>query len=287
MTCAFMIAKKNLIVRALSGAVYVALIVVALVLPTEWGLWTLLSFFAVAAIIEYNLLTSINRERIFRVVLDAAAPVWLLYAVTQHGSQPPLEGGIFLPYLLYLFFVVVRSTFLDPQKILQNVGNSLISQIYIALPLALAMRLTLFPEWSMGFDGRLLLCVFILVWVNDTGAYLVGSTMGKHPLAPKLSPKKTVEGAVGGLLIALLTAMFALPYLVPQFDCWQLLLLSLAVTLFGTLGDLFESALKRQAGVKDSGNLIPGHGGILDRIDSVLFAVPAVYLLIQIFELYR
>lgn len=275
--------------RLISGTVYVALIVLALTLSMVWGLWVLLSVFAVAGIIEFNRLTGVNRPYIFRIVLDCAAAVWLLYATAQYGMAISHGLAIFLPYLLYLLYVVCRSTFLPHQAMLPSLGNSLIGQIYIAVPLALAIRLTLeaTPSSSMTqFNGLLLLAIFIFIWVNDTGAYLVGSRWGKRRLAPSISPKKTVEGSIGGLILVLLSAIILRLLLFTDLSWLHILLTSAVVAIFGTIGDLFESSLKRQAGVKDSGKLIPGHGGILDRIDSFLLAVPAVYLLLAVLDLY-
>ena len=275
--------------RLISGTVYVALIVLVLLLSMVWGLWLLLSVFAVAGIIEFNRLTGVNRPYIFRIVLDCAAAVWLLYATAQYGMAISHGLAIFLPYLLYLLYVVCRSTFLPHQAMLPSLGNSLIGQVYIAVPLALAIRLTLDPTSSSSmtqFNGLLLLAIFIFIWVNDTGAYLVGSRWGKRRLAPSISPKKSVEGSIGGLLLVLLSAVILRLLLFPELSWLRILLIAVEVAIFGTIGDLFESSLKRRAGVKDSGKLIPGHGGILDRIDSLLLAVPAVYLLLAFLDLY-
>ena len=275
--------------RLISGTVYVALIVLALTLSMVWGLWVLLSVFAVAGIVEFNRLTGVNRPYIFRIVLDCAAAVWLLYATAQYGMAISHGLAIFLPYLLYLLYVVCRSTFLPHQAMLPSLGNSVIGQLYIAVPLALTIRLTLVvdPFSSMTqYNGLLLLAIFIFIWVNDTGAYLVGSRWGKRRLAPNISPKKSVEGSIGGLLLVLLSAVILRLLLFPELSWLRILLIAAVVAIFGTIGDLFESSLKRRAGVKDSGKLIPGHGGILDRIDSLLLAVPAVYLLLAVLDLY-
>jgi CDP-diglyceride synthetase len=197
--------------------------------------------------------------------------------------------GVFVPYMLYLLYIVGRSTFLPHKDMLSSLGNSLIAQIYIAIPLALAIRLTLvsLPFLPIrGYNGLILLVIFIFIWVNDTGAYLVGSRWGKTPLAPRISPKKTVEGSVGGLILVLLSAVIIRLLLLPEIGWWTILLMGAIVAIFGTIGDLFESSLKRRAGVKDSGKLIPGHGGILDRIDSMLLAVPAVYILLAILAIH-
>ena len=275
--------------RLISGTVYVALIVLVLVLSMVWGLWILLSVFAVAGIIEFNRLTGVNRPYIFRIVLDCAAAVWLLYATAQYGMAISHGLAIFLPYLLYLLYVVCRSTFLPHQAMLPSLGNSLMGQLYIAVPLALTIRLTLVvdPFSSMTqYNGLLLLAIFIFIWVNDTGAYLVGSRWGKRRLAPNISPKKSVEGSIGGLILVLLSAVILRLLLFPELSWLRILLIAAVVAIFGTIGDLFESSLKRRAGVKDSGKLIPGHGGILDRIDSLLLSVPAVYLLLAFLDLY-
>ena len=275
--------------RLISGTVYVALIVLVLTLSMVWGLWVLLSVFAVAGIVEFNRLTGVNRPYIFRIVLDCAAAVWLLYATAQYGMAISHGLAIFLPYLLYLLYVVCRSTFLPHQAMLPSLGNSVIGQLYIAVPLALTIRLTLVvdPFSSMTqYNGLLLLAIFIFIWVNDTGAYLVGSRWGKRRLAPRISPKKSVEGSIGGLLLVLLSAVILRLLLFPELSWLRILLIAAVVAIFGTIGDLFESSLKRRAGVKDSGKLIPGHGGILDRIDSLLLAVPAVYLLLAFLDLY-
>lgn len=280
---------SNFTTRLVSGTIYVALIVLVLALPIVLGLWVLLSFFAVAGIIEFNRLTGVNRPYIFRIVLDCAAAVWLLYATAQYGMAISQGIGIFIPYMLYLLYVVCRSTFLPHQDMLPSLGNSLIGQLYIAAPLALAIRLTLVadsPSSMTQYNGLLLLAIFIFIWVNDTGAYLVGSRWGKRRLAPNISPKKSVEGSIGGLLLVLLSAVILRLLLFPELSWLSILLIAAVVAIFGTIGDLFESSLKRQAGVKDSGKLIPGHGGILDRIDSLLLAVPAVYLLLAFLDLY-
>jgi len=122
---------------------------------------------------------------------------------------------------------------------------------------------------------------FILVWVNDSFAYLVGKNIGKQKLFPSISPKKTVEGFLGGLFFACVSSFFIAKYSNTfEFTVW--LILAIIVSVFGTLGDLIESKYKRQAGVKDSGVIMPGHGGLLDRLDSIIFAAPFIYLFLRL-----
>ena len=124
--------------------------------------------------------------------------------------------------------------------------------------------------------------IFILIWVNDSFAYLVGKTLGRHKLYPKISPKKTIEGSLGGLIFALAAAYIISQY-EPILTMWQWMVLAVVIVVMGNLGDLLESKFKRVAGVKDSGAILPGHGGILDRLDSLVFAAPFAYLTLIIF----
>jgi phosphatidate cytidylyltransferase len=128
---------------------------------------------------------------------------------------------------------------------------------------------------------KILLGVFLLIWTNDTFAYITGKTFGKHKLYEKVSPKKTIEGFIGGFIFSLLAGYFiAVYWLNASIVVW--LLLSVITSIFGTLGDLIESKFKRIASVKDSGRIMPGHGGVLDRLDSIIFVAPIVYLFYQI-----
>jgi phosphatidate cytidylyltransferase len=136
-------------------------------------------------------------------------------------------------------------------------------------------------NYKNEFTPLLLLGSFILIWVNDSAAYLVGKNFGHQKLFPSISPKKTVEGFLGGLLFACISSYFIALYTEPlSFNSW--LILAIIVSVLGTFGDLIESKFKRQAGVKDSGIIMPGHGGLLDRLDSLIFAAPFIYLFLRI-----
>ncbi|HBH23032.1 MAG TPA: phosphatidate cytidylyltransferase, partial [Cytophagales bacterium] len=128
----------------------------------------------------------------------------------------------------------------------------------------------------------LIIGIFILIWVNDSFAFLVGKNLGKNKLFPSVSPKKTIEGFVGGFVFALIAA-FILSRYNNDLSVWQWFILAIVVVITGTVGDLIESKFKRMAGVKDSGAILPGHGGLLDRLDSLVFAAPFAYLTLQIF----
>lgn len=142
------------------------------------------------------------------------------------------------------------------------------AMLFVALPCILMMYM---------YDKCLLIILFCLIWINDIFAYLTGMAFGKHKLFERISPKKTIEGSLGGLIMTVLVAFLVNHYWIHILGEWEMMGLAAVVVVFGSLGDLCESMMKRQAGVKDSGKVIPGHGGILDRFDATFLAVPFVY----------
>lgn len=285
--------KKNLLIRSLSGLVYVALIVSSLLWENPLLRILLFSFFTGAMIVEYNLLTKVNRLHPFRTTLDVIASVCAVLSPYCFLKPDLYLVGVALIffYLFYIFYIVARTIFSDLEKgAVRSIGNVLVGQLYITLP----MVLTSLFSYLMG--GTVILFLFVILWVNDTGAYLVGSLFGKHKLYPAVSPKKSVEGLIGGLALSILVGALFGYFSTEMADCYfgsfgfsplsdiivgggdrlmealSRAIFSLLIVVLGTLGDLFESVLKRQAKVKDSGNIIPGHGGVLDRLDSYLFA---------------
>ncbi len=174
--------------------------------------------------------------------------------------------------LIEVFILLAIETFRNSKITTLNISMVIGSLFYIAIPLTIIQYL-FFKE----YNPYLVLSIFFIIWTNDSGAYIIGSLLGKHKLAPAISPKKTWEGAIGGFAFSML-----LPLLLPEnflpFDMTTRLILTLIIVISSTLGDLFQSKLKRSVNIKDSGNILPGHGGILDRIDSMLFAFPAVFI---------
>lgn len=209
----------------------------------------------------------------------------MLYVFLACFSESPdsIEGRVFV---LPIFFNIplLIALFSKRHDYVKVIGASWLSMIYVALPCGIMMMF--YNESLMETDKGWLLLIFayVLIWVNDIFAYLTGVSIGRHKLFERISPKKTIEGSIGGavftMLIAYLVNRFVLN--VYFFDNYmsdiQVLILALGVVVFGTLGDLTESMMKRHAGVKDSGNLIPGHGGILDRFDATFMAMPFVFL---------
>ncbi len=161
---------------------------------------------------------------------------------------------------------------------MHNWAYLILGQVFIALPFSL-LNFLVFP--SGEFNPVFLLSLFVLIWTNDTGAYVVGISFGKHKLFERISPKKSWEGFFGGIFFALILAYF-LPQITGEIDILRWFGFALIAVVFGTWGDLIESLIKRTVDVKDSGNILPGHGGLLDRFDSLLFAVPLIYIYLQI-----
>lgn len=265
--------------RAIFGLLYVGLILAALLLGQTWLYLTVFSLFIVQGVWEYSSLAGANRTRILRTLLDGLMGAYLF--VSSYYLLQALEAGapgvgvfvLLAPYMTYLCYLLIGALYSERAGQPLELAKRVMGQVYVALPYV-AMNLIHTLEGS----GVLLIC-FVGVWLNDTGAYLVGSKLGKRRLFPSVSPKKSWEGFWGGMLFTVLGAC-----LLPFWDApiYIKVVLGLLITLASTWGDLFESVLKRNAGVKDSGTLIPGHGGILDRTDSLLFVFPVVALLLLI-----
>lgn len=216
------------------------------------------------------------------------AGVFLFFGFAYLGVMPG-QTEILIPYLFLIIYLLVSELYLKKKNPLNNWAYAMMSQIYIALSFAM---LNVLAYHSIGNEGELSnyhiqynpilpLSIFIFTWINDTGAYCTGMLFGKHRLFERISPKKSWEGSIGGGVFSIIGAI-VMAHFFPFMPISIWIGLALTVVIFGTLGDLTESLLKRTIGIKDSGNILPGHGGMLDRFDSTLMAVPAavVYLYI-------
>lgn len=184
-------------------------------------------------------------------------------------------------YLLFvpaLTFLLLFEAFSDRTGILQNSAITFTGFVYVSVPFSLLHFIVHpgYPNYPV-FNSNILIGVFFIVWVYDSMAYVTGSKFGKHKLSKRISPNKSWEGCIGGTIFALLMGILN-SKIFPQPSMVEWLVISILVIIFGTLGDLFESIIKRRLKVKDSGTMLPGHGGLLDRFDSLLFAIPVVYV---------
>lgn len=267
---------KNIVTRTISGIVYIALIVCALLAGANW-FSALMALFALLAVREFQILTGDASARgsitLLINTVDIAAAIGLCLA-----TLADVYYLLFDTYLLagYLIIRIVLSLYDKRADTFAATGRSILSVFYIGLPLSLAALID-YTTGGEGISRHIMLIIFIMIWLNDTGAYCVGCTLGRHRLCERLSPKKSWEGFWGGMLFCI-AAGLACAYSL-GFDSWmQWVGLGIVVSVFSTWGDLFESLMKRTMGVKDSGHLIPGHGGILDRIDSLLLVAPACFI---------
>lgn len=268
---------KNLIVRAVTGFFYVAIMVVGFMRPLAmmflFAIITGMTIWEFCGLVNEREKVSVNR------FICSAAGVFL--SIAMYGFCTGVTGAVvFIPYLITILYLFISELYLKQEDPIHDWAYSMLSQLYIALPFA---TINILAYYKGEFYYLLPLSVFIFLWCNDTGAYLSGSLLGKHKLFPRISPAKSWEGSIGGgILVALIAALIW--YIEPDnrsgMNITEWMGLGLVVVFFGTWGDLVESLFKRTIGIKDSGNILPGHGGMLDRFDSSLMAIPAavVYL---------
>ncbi len=236
---------------------------------------------------EYcGLVNDIKTVQVNRFI-STVAGVYFFLAMGGYCSGMVSTGAVFIPYLLTIIYLFISNLYSKAKNAVNDWAYTMLGQMYIAIPFStinvLAFNAT--PDGMITFNYLVPLCVFIFLWVNDTGAYCIGSLFGKHKLFPRISPGKTWEGSVGGAIFVLIAAALV-SYLSDStntnlgFNILIWLGLGLVVVVFGTWGDLVESLFKRTLGIKDSGTILPGHGGMLDRFDSSLMAMPAsvIYL---------
>ncbi len=284
--------KSNLALRSITGAVFVLVIVGGIIFnPIAYAL--LFALITGMTIWEFCTLLNNHAEAQINRLITTVAGVYLFLAIFMFhtGIVGQWTGiKIFAPYLATIIYLFVSELYFDRKNSINNWAYTMMSQLYIALPfscLSLLSYLTSSPEGTVQYVYIYQLAVFFFLWASDSGAYCVGSMIGKRRLFPRISPKKSWEGSIGGGVVAIIVSQ-VLAYLYPMGGAGADMLsshltwagLAVVVVVFGTWGDLVESLFKRKLGIKDSGNILPGHGGMLDRFDSSLLAIPAavVYL---------
>jgi phosphatidate cytidylyltransferase len=226
------------------------------------------------AIVEFCRLNNLSAT--FQLIIGAL--LFFLYSFNLDNTYLPV---IFLAVALIIDLSLIRELF---TKAPQAAKNKTLKQIqlagYVVFPFLLLIKLPMFNGYHQ-YLPNLIIGIFIIIWTNDTFAYIVGRLIGKNKLFERISPKKTIEGFAGGLIFAMIAA-YILSLYFDTLSSLYWIISAVILVIFGTLGDLVESKFKRDAGVKDSGKIMPGHGGILDRLDSIIFAIPFLFLFYQI-----
>lgn len=263
---------NNFVKRSLSGAVYIGLIIGTLLADF---MFFIPLFALITAVCLWEFLHAGIKSGSQAKILGVIGGT-LLYIISAYGLFGQTSLLSYLPFLLALPLIIILLGLFQPaERNFQDAAYLLLSFLYIVVPFVLLTSIQLFHRSGSGLSP--LLAIFILFWTNDTGAYLFGRKFGKHALFPAVSPKKTWEGLIGGALLCLVAA-YVLSLYALSFSLQQWMIIGTLVAVFGTLGDLVESMWKRQLGIKDSGNIMPGHGGLLDRFDGFFIALPAIHL---------
>jgi phosphatidate cytidylyltransferase len=270
---------KELAIRAISGAIYVLLLVGSLY--TQAASVALLAVFGILSLVEFSNLIKLKSFAQYVIFVLLYLGFWYLcvWLNNPNGSDEAIQ--ILLVITVFVNLILIKDLFAEKKIPLFESKRYIATTFYLTSGFVFML---LISNYKHNFTPLLLLGSFILVWVNDSAAYLVGKNFGHQKLFPSISPKKTVEGFLGGLFFACISSFFIAKFTAETLDLkftdW--LILAIIVSVLGTFGDLIESKFKRQAGVKDSGVIMPGHGGLLDRLDSIIFASPFIYLFLRI-----
>lgn len=279
--------QQNFIVRTITGVLFVAILVTCFFRAESMVL--LFALITGLTIWEYGGLVNEWDDIQVNRFISTVAGVYFFLAMAGY-CMGMTSSTVFIPYLITIIYLIISELFTQAPNPINNWAYTMLSQMYIALPFS-TINLLAFQTTGgeQQYNALLPLSIFVFLWVNDSGAYCVGSLLGRHKLFPRVSPGKTWEGSVGGGLLVLVAAA-VIGWLTGgenhslSIPVWMGL--GLVVVVFGTLGDLVESLFKRTLGVKDSGNILPGHGGMLDRFDSSLMAIPAAVIYLYTLSLF-
>ncbi|MBI9068575.1 MAG: phosphatidate cytidylyltransferase [Salinivirgaceae bacterium] len=267
---------NNFFTRTLTGFLFVLVLIGSILFHslTFALLFLLINIIALNEFYTISKLTRAKPQLIYGAIVGS-----LIFIAGFVSNNFQLGNSLTLLSIPLILFVFVWELYRKHKYPVLNIGVTLFGLFYVTLPLFLLNYLVFFDK---EYSGKILLGIFILIWVSDTGAYLFGVTLGRHRLFERISPKKSWEGFLGGALLAFGSSFLISKYLgVLNLQHW--IVISLIVVVFGTLGDLVESLIKRSIGIKDSGKILPGHGGILDRFDSLLFAIPVIFTYLYFF----
>jgi phosphatidate cytidylyltransferase len=273
---------NNFTLRAISGTIYLTLISLCLLMG-NWAAFSLFFLLTFLCLWEYNALLLKDNATLQKIFFMLGG--LYIFTIFCFWQFMYIKEGYFGVGILLVISTFILQLFFKSKTPFDNIGRQLTAWIYIPISIGLLFGLGfqkfLYQNGEIVYNGKLVLAIFILIWANDTFAYLIGKKIGKKSLFSRISPAKTMEGTIGGMVFTILTAT-AIYYWQKQFSMIEYAILGVIVSIGATLGDLVESMLKRSLGIKDSGSIIPGHGGILDRMDATLITSWLVYFYLQV-----
>lgn len=277
--------KSNFIIRALTGTIFV-LVLIAGILFGPISFSVLFALISALTVYEFGVIMRNSKTADINIKMSVLSAVFLFFGFSYLGISSN-SYNILIPYIFLIMYILISELYLKKENPINNIAYALMSQLYIALPFAL-LNILAFQSYESDngnvYNPILPLSIFIFTWINDTGAYCTGVLFGKHRLFERISPKKSWEGSFGGCILSIIAAIVIAQYYT-ILSLYEWIGLSITIVIFGTWGDLVESLIKRTIGIKDSGNILPGHGGLLDRFDSTLLAVPAAVIYLYILSI--
>lgn len=271
---------RNIITRGVAGVVYICILLFG-ILYNQYSFVIVFGVILIFALDEFFKLIEQKTPHMISKLFNILSGVIIFLSAYLFLEEKSILA-LPISALVYLLFLFASSIIIKRSDIFNTIIYSAFGQLYITLPFCLLLLISY--EYKMAntlYYYAFVLAIFVFIWINDTFAFIIGITLGKHKLLERISPKKTIEGFLGGVFFTVLAGVgFSLIY--TEYNIYFWTGFAMIVSLFATLGDLFESLIKRTYKIKDSGTLIPGHGGILDRIDSLLIVVPAIYVYLLI-----
>jgi len=266
---------NNFTKRIVFGLLYVGLVISSSVLGAIFFYSLFLAFMLVCI---YEFIKIIELKSVFPYVIGITC---FFTAVISNNNLLVFEDDLSEKIILSIFLTSVYFSFIlalvSSRKIgRQYLGKNFLTLLYIVVPFSLLIKIP-YLNFEGSFDTSIIIGIFLLIWSNDVFAFLIGKNFGKHKLIGRVSPNKTIEGFLGGFIFTFIAGFIAAKYC-ESIQPIQWFTIAIIVSVFGVLGDLIESMFKRQAQIKDSSNLLPGHGGFLDRLDSIIFATPFIFI---------
>lgn len=266
---------NELFKRSLTGIAFVAIMLGGIIIhPFVFALvFGAILFLTLTEFYKISKLSDCSPQNIIGLVLGML--FFIICFLIANNIIPQTLIMMFIPFLLFVFIAELFSKSTDSLK---NSAITIAGLIYVALPFSL-MNFIVFTKTSenSNFYPWILVGILFIIWIYDSMAYLSGSLFGKHKIAARISPKKSWEGLIGGTVFAVIIGILN-AVLFQEINMFNWIVISLLTVIFGTIGDFYQSKLKREIGIKDSGNILPGHGGLLDRFDSLLFAIPVIFV---------